>query len=364
MAACKKAPSPAPPPPTVRYVRVETHSIERTFQWVATLDGSTNAEIRPRVSGPIEQVAYQEGTVVKEGTLLFTIDKRPFVAALEKARGDHASAVAQLNKSRLDVKRYTPLVAQRALSREQLDNAIAAERQGVGNVEAAKGTLHTAELNLEWCDVRAPITGLAGIAQVRVGNLVTPQSALMTVSTLDPIRGSVNISEREYLTYADILNNINDPRWAATRYLEILLINGQVFPHHAQRVIVNRQIDPTTGTLLLQALFPNPGNILRPGMFAQIRVHTGRPQEVLLVPEVAVSQVQGLFRVSVIDAQNLVQVRTIHIGFQIDHQWVVQDGLSAGERVIVEGLQNAPPGTRVNPVPSQPPQASGAAGGR
>jgi len=348
----------------VRVVSVEPHSIERTFQWLATLDGSTNAEIRPRVSGPIEKVAYQEGTVVQEGTLLFTIDKRPFAAALDKARGDYEAAVAQLNKSRLDVKRYTPLVAQRALSREQLDNAIAAEHQGVGNVEAAKGNLRTAELNLEWADVRSPINGLAGIALVRVGNLVSPQVALTTVSTLDPIRGSVNISEREYLTYAEILNNINDPRWAATRYLEILLINGKVFPHHAQRVIVNRQIDPTTGTLLLQALFPNPGNMLRPGMFAQIRVHTGRPIDVLLVPEVAVSEVQGQYRVSVVDAQNHVQVRNIHVGIQIDHQYVVEDGLSARERVIVEGQQNAPPGTRVNPVSAPAPAPSTPAGGR
>ncbi|HVI94976.1 MAG TPA: efflux RND transporter periplasmic adaptor subunit, partial [Anaeromyxobacter sp.] len=257
-AACKQGAPPARPPPPVRVVAVEPRDVEQTFEWLATLDGSTNADIRAQVTGTIVALNYQEGTVVHDGDPLFTIDKRPFVAAVQRAVGDYQAAVAQLAKARADVARYTPLVAQHALSVEQLANARAAVDIGIGNVQAAKGALATARLDLEWTDVRAPITGLAGIAQTRVGNLVNPNLVLTTVSTLDPIRASFSISEREYLARADILNNVNDPRYANRRYLELVLLDGRVFPERARRAIVNRQIDPATGTLLIQALLPNP----------------------------------------------------------------------------------------------------------
>jgi membrane fusion protein (multidrug efflux system) len=352
-AACKKAPPPPPPPPIVQVAPAQAKSVEQTFEWVATLDGSINAEIRPQISGIIEKVPYTEGTMVQQGMVLFSIDRRPFAAAVQKARGDYEAAVAMLGKARADVERYRPLVEKRAISREELDNANAAVRTGVGNVAAAKGALQNAELNLEWTDVRSPITGLAGIAQARVGNLVGPSQVLTVVSQVDPIRGSVHISEREYLNAAEILNNVNDPKYANRRYIELVLINGKIHPYRAQRVIVAREIDPTTGTLTIQTLFPNPGNILRPGMFARSRVHTGRPVDVLLVPEQAVSQLQGLYQVSVVD-QNRVQQRNIQTGRQIDHQVVVERGLRPGELVIVEGQQKAPPGARVNPQAAKP----------
>ena len=354
-AACRKSAPATPPPPTVRVAAVEPRDVEQTYEWLATLDGSTNADIRAQVTGTIVAVSYQEGTVVHVGDLLFTIDKRPFVAAVERALGNYQSAVAQLAKARADVARYTPLVAQHALSVEQLANARAAVDTGIGNVQAAKGALETARLDLEWTEVRAPITGLAGIAQTRVGNLVNPNLVLTTVSTLDPIRASFSISEREYLARADILNNVNDPRYANRRYLELVLLDGRVFPERARRAIVNRQIDPATGTLLIQALLPNPGNLLRPGLFARIRAHTGVQRNVLVVPERAVQQLQGTYRVAVVGTDQRVQLRSVNVGTVIGREQVIEQGLQAGERVVVEGQQNAQPGVLVQAEPAQPP---------
>ena len=360
-AACKKSAPPARPPPPVRVVAVEPRDVEQTYEWLATLDGSTNADIRAQVTGTIVAVNYQEGTVVHDGDPLFTIDKRPFVAAVQRAVGDYQAAVAQLAKARADVARYTPLVAQHALSVEQLANARAAVDIGIGNVQAAKGALATARLDLEWTDVRAPITGLSGIAQTRVGNLVNPNLVLTTVSTLDPIRASFSISEREYLARAELINNANDPTYANRRYFELVLMDGRVFPQRARRVIVNRQIDPSTGTLLIQALFPNPGNILRPGLFAKMRLHTGLERNVLVAPERAVQQLQGTYRVAVVDPDQRVRIQPITVGPLIDHDYVIESGLKPGERVIVDGQQNAQPGTLVQAEPAPPGATLGAA---
>lgn len=354
LGGCKQPPPTAPPPAPVRVATLAVHNVERIREWLATLDGSTNAEIRPQVSGYIQQVDFQEGTQVPAGTLLFTLDKRPFVAALEKARGDHENAVAQWNKARADVARYTPLVAQHALSQQDLDNARSAANVGAANMQAMKGALDVAKLNVEWSQVRSPITGLAGIAQTRVGNLVNPNSVLTVVSTLDPIRASVNISEREYLGIAERLNHVNEPQYANARTLELILLDGRVHPYQVRRVIVNRQIDPSTGTLLVQALFPNPGNILRPGLFAKVRLHSGADSNALLVPERAVQELQGQYQVGVVSPEGRVQIRTVKLGRQLDHSYVVDSGLAAGDRVIVDGLLNAQPGAKVD-VREEPP---------
>ncbi|MDB4968987.1 MAG: efflux transporter, family, subunit [Myxococcales bacterium] len=355
---CKKSgPPAAPPPPVVAVVSVGTRAIEQSQEWLATLDGSTNAEIRPQVAGYIKSVSYEEGSNVQKGALMFTLDRRPFIAAVERARGDYGNAVAQLNKSLADVRRYTPLAAEHAISQQDLDNAHAAAAAAAATVQAMKGALEVAKLNLEWAEVRSPITGLAGIAQARVGTLVNSSMVLTVVSTLDPIRASYSISERQYLQFADILNHVNEPQYANRRYLELVLVNGKVHPHGARRVVVNRQIDPTTGTLLVQVLFPNPDNILRPGMFSKVRLHTGRQENAVMVPEAAVQQLQGQARVALVDAQSRVQFRTIAVGRLIDHDYVVEKGLVPGERIIVEGLQNAQPGGKVTVQERQPKQA-------
>ncbi|MCA1662834.1 MAG: efflux RND transporter periplasmic adaptor subunit [Myxococcales bacterium] len=347
VSACHHQAPATPPPPPVRVATLQTRALEQTREWLATLDGATNAEIRPRVSGYIRSVDYQEGTVVAAGTLLFTLDDRPFVAAQEKARGDLENAQAQLGKSRADVARYQPLAAEHAIPREQLENAAAAARAASATVAAMRGSLQEAALNLEWTRVRSPIAGVSGIARTRVGTLVDSNQVLTVVSTLDPIRASYNISEQEYLQFAEIINHVNEPEYANTRWLELVLINGRLHPYNARRVIVNREINPQTGTLLLQALFPNPGNILRPGLFAKVRLHLQREAPTVVVPEIAVQQLQGQSRVAVVDATNHVEIRTVRLGRIVDHAYLVESGLRAGERVVVEGMQNVQPGIEV-----------------
>jgi membrane fusion protein (multidrug efflux system) len=277
------------------------------------------------------------------------------VAAREKAQGDLKNAEAQLGKNRLDVERFSPLVAEHAIPKEQLDDANAAVSASLANVKAMRGILQQAELNLEWTRVRSLIDGIAGIARVRVGNLVDSNQVLTVVSTLDPIRSSIEISEQQYLQDAAILNRANEPQYANTRWLELVLLNDQVHPYSARKVIVGREINPQTGTLQIQALFPNPGNVLRPGMFAKVRLHLQRDAPTLTVPEQAVQQIQGQTRVAVVDAQNRVDVRAAKLGRLMGHEYLVLDGLRAGERVIVEGQQNAQPGILVQPQPWTPP---------
>ena len=361
-AGCSK---PAPlkmPPPVVRVATLETRPIEQVREWLATLDGAVTADIRPHVTGYVRSVDYHEGGAVKAGALLFTIDDRAFVAAVEKARGDLENAEANLGKSRADVARFTPLVAENAIPREQLDDAQSSVRAADANVTATRGNLRTAALNLEWARVRAPIDGVAGIARVRVGNLVDGTQVLTTVSTLNPIRASFSISQQEYLQYAGIINHADDPQYEKTRLIELVLIDGRVQPSSARRVIVNREIDPQTGTLQLQVLFPNPDGLLRPGLFAKVRLHTMNPTPRVVVPEVAVQQLQGQTRVVVVTSDGRAEVRTVKLGRLLGHEYVVEDGLRAGERVIVEGQQNAQPGMPVRAQPWTPPAvADGAA---
>jgi membrane fusion protein (multidrug efflux system) len=329
-------------------VEIVSQSVPLNREFLATLDGVTTAQIQPQVTGYIREVNYREGAFVEKGQLLFTLDRRPFVAAVKKARGDYAAAVAQRDKARADVRRYTPLVAQHAISREQLEDARANLLAGEGNVQATKGALENAKINLEWTEVRSPIYGLSGLAQTRIGTLVNPSQVLTTVSALDPMRASFNISQQEYLQYADALNRPDAPEYAKQRYFELILVDGRIYPLRAHQIIVNRQIDPTTGTLQVQALFPNPDNILRPGLFGSVRVHAGTNRQTPLVPERAVTELQGQYQVAVVDPQERVQLRTIKVGESTNHAYVVESGLAAGERVIVEGQQNILPGAKVN----------------
>jgi membrane fusion protein (multidrug efflux system) len=352
---CSKPAPPRPPPPAVRVATLQIQPIPQEREWLATLEGAVTADIRPQVTGTIQSVDYQEGTVVKPGTLLFTIDDRPFVAASEKARGDYENARAELDKNRADVSRYEPLAAEHAIPREQLENAQAAVRASEASVVAMRGNLQSAQLNVEWTRVRSPIDGLAGIARVRIGNLVTSNESLTVVSTLDPIRASFSISQQEYLQVAEIIQHVNAPEYARARWFELILLDGRVHPFGAQQVIVNREIDPTTGTLLIQALFPNPGNILRPGMFAKIHMRAQRESPTVVVPEAAVQRLQGQTRVAVVGAGDQVELRSVRLGRLLEHAYVVEEGVTAGERVIVEGQQNVQPGMTVTPEPWTPP---------
>jgi membrane fusion protein (multidrug efflux system) len=344
---------------------LQERPVEQTEDFLATLDGSTTADIRPQVSGIIEAVEYQEGGQVQVGQLLFRIDKRPFVAAVERARGDYQNAVAQHEKAQADVQRFTPLVERHAMSRQELDNARAAERIAAAAIQTARGALDAAKLNLEWTEVRSPIQGLAGIAQARVGSLVGPSQILAVVSTLDPIRATINIGEREYLQYSHAFNDAEEPRFADHHHFELLLVDGSTYSSTVTKVIVGRGINPATGTLTVQLLFPNPDRLLRPGMFAKVRAISGMVQA-LLVPERAVQELQGRYQVRVVDAQDRVEVRPVTLGPLVAHEYLVQQGLQAGERVVVEGQLGAEPGTKVTlqvlPPGALPGSATGGSG--
>jgi membrane fusion protein, multidrug efflux system len=361
--ACRKPQPPgSPPTPTVRVVTVQAQNVPLTREWLATLDGSTTAQIQPQVTGYIVAVNYREGSIVENGQLLFTLDKRPFIAAVDKARGDYAQAVAQLNKSRADVKRYTPLVADQAISAQQLDDARAAVALGEATVQSTKAALEAARINLAWTDVRSPLKGLAGFAQTRVGTFVTPNQVLTIVSTLDPMRASFSVSQQDYLRYADAINHPNAPEHAQNRYFELILVDGSLYPHRARDVVVNRQIESTTGTLQAQAFFPNPDRYLRPGLFGNIRMHAGTSGEAPVLPERAVTELQGRHQVAVLDDQERVQIRQVTLGQMLDHEYVVDSGIRPGERVIVEGQQNLLPGTKVKVVSQAQAQARQPAG--
>lgn len=346
-AGCRKQPPARTlPPAMVKVVAVQSRSVPLLKEWVATLDGSTTAEIRPQVSGYIQQVNYKEGSRIDVGELLFTIDDRPFVAAVKKSQGDYETALAQLAKARADVARYTPLVVDHAISHEQLDNARAAAQAGEATVAGAKGTLDSANLNLKWSKVRSPIAGLAGLAQVRVGALVNTNQILTVVSTVSSMRASFSVSQQDYLRYADEMNAPNASEHPGVEF-ELTLIDGRVYPHRAREVFVDRQIDATTGTLQMQALFPNPDGLLRPGLFAKVRLQ-GSNEVMPVVPERAVSQIQGQYQVTVIDNQQRAQIRRIDVGLLVDHVYAVDKGLKRGELVVVEGQQNILPGAKVN----------------
>jgi membrane fusion protein (multidrug efflux system) len=342
----RQPPARVQPPAMVKVVAVQSRSVPLVKEWVATLDGSTTAEIRPQVSGYIQQVNYKEGSRIDVGELLFTIDDRPFVAAAKKAQGDYETAIAQLIKAKADVARYTPLASDRAIPREQLDDARAAVQAGEATVAGAKGTLDSANLNVKWAKVRSPIAGLAGLAQVRVGALVNTNQILTIVSTVSSMRASFSVSQQDYLRYADEMNAPNASEHPGVEF-ELILIDGRAYPYRAREVFVNRQIDATTGTLEIQGLFPNPNGLLRPGLFAKVRLH-GSNEVTPVVPERAVSQLQGQYQVTVIDDQQRAQIRRIDVGALVDHVYAVDKGLRLGELVVVEGQQNILPGAKVN----------------
>src|SRR5208283_2534264 len=261
-------------------------------EWVATLDGYVNAEIRPHVSGYIISQNYKEGSVVRKGQVLFEIDPRPFQAALDRAKGELAQAEAQLSKSTIDVERDTPLVAQKAVPREKLDNEIQARRAAEAAVESGKAAVERADLDLGWTKVTSLVDGVAGICEVQMGNLVGPNSHLTSVSQVDPIKVYFPVSEQEYLR-AKHLSSGGEPMNLFDSSPELILADGTVYPHKGKILLTDRQVDTNTGTIRLVAAFPNPGNILRPGQYGRVRIQTSIEQNALLVPQSAVKELQG-----------------------------------------------------------------------
>lgn len=413
----------APRAVEVEVVRVEQKDVPVNSEWIGTTEGIINADIKAEVSGYLLRQDYKEGSFVKKGQLLFELDPRPFQAAVDQANGQVAqfqgqleqaisqvaqaeAQVAQANsqllqsqaqlaqaqanqvKSQLDVNKYAPLAEQKAVTQQELDNAVQgnavakaqveAARAGVetaraqlraanaqigtakaaintakGQIENAQAAVRTAQLNLGFTRIISPIDGIAGIAQAQVGNLITTTSApLTTVSTVDPIKVYFTLSEQQYLNFTK--RNLIEARHGASVAqieLELILSDGTSYPEKGSFFFADRQVDPKTGAIRMAGMFPNPGNVLRPGQYGRVRAVTATKSDALLVPQRAVSELQGSYQVAVVGGDNKIEMRTVKVGERSGSEWVIEDGLKAGETVVVEGTQKIKPGAVVQPKP-------------
>jgi len=348
----KKQEQAAAPPPDVLVVDVVQRDVPIFSEAVGTTDGSINAQIRARVQGYLQSRDYKEGSLVHKDELLFTIDPRPYQAALDEAKGQLGRAEAQFTKTRQDVTRYSPLAKEGAISQQELDNAVQANRAASAQVDSARAALEQAKLNLDWTRVTSPVDGIAGIAVAQIGDLIAPNTVLTTVSQLDPIKVSFPISEQLYMQLARRIEQVTkgeEPKRKAS--LDLILADGSIYPEKGRVDVADRQVDPKTGTITLVAYFPNPGNILRPGQFAKVRAATSEAKGALLVPQRAVLEQQGQYLVAVVKPDNTVDMHPVKVGARIGSDWVIEQGLKPGERVAAEGLQKLRGGITVNPKP-------------
>jgi membrane fusion protein (multidrug efflux system) len=352
LCACSKSVPPPPPPPDVVVADVIQKDVPIYAEWVGTTEGNITAQIRARVQGHLERRGYEEGTLVRTGDLMFVIDPRPYQAALDQAKGDLGRAEAVRTKAEQDVTRYTPLAAEKAISQMELDNAIQASRAGKAAVDSARAAVERAQLNFDWTQVKSPIDGIAGIAIAQIGDLVSENTLLTTVSQVDPIKVSFPISEQEYLRLAPGIE-LNNPKQREST-LQLILADGNVYPEKGRASVANREVDVKTGTMTIVSLFPNPRNLLRPGQYAKVRATMETRQAALLVPQRAVQELQGSYQVAVVGADNKVAMRTVKAGARVGNLWVVEEGLKPGERIVVEGLQKVREGAIVNPKPVEP----------
>ncbi len=348
-AGCAKKAAPPPPPPMVVVAPVIQQDVPVYGEWIGTTAGDINAQIRPQITGYLLRRIYDEGSFVRPGQSLFEIDPRQIRAQLQQAEANLGQGQASLAKAERDVARYRPLVEQRAISQQDFDNAVSAEQVARAAVGALEAAVDQVRLYLSWTRVTSPIGGIAGAATAQVGDLVTPQSVLATVSRVDPLRVLFQLSEQEYLRYGQGSGPGAAPRISR---LELVLSDGTVFPHPGRLMFTDREVDVKTGTIGAVGLFPNPGNLLRPGQYAKVRAETGIDRGALLVPQRAVAELQGGFQVAVVGLDDKADVRNVQVGQRIGSLWVVDRGLKPGERVVVEGFSRAKSGTLVNPVES------------
>ena len=381
-------------PPDVEVVRVQQKDVPIHREWIGTLDGMVNAAIKAQVTGYLLTQNYSEGSFVKKGQLLFEIDPRPFQAALDQAQGQLSQANGQLaqakaqlvqaqaqvgqaqanqGRTQLDVDRYIPLAKKQAITQQDLDNAtqnnLSAQAQvdaakaqvetakaqiqaAEAAVEAAKAAVEAARVNLGFTQLTSPIAGIAGKAQVQVGNLVNPAGGpITTVSTLEPIKAEFTVSEQEYLRL------VRNPNGLERLQLELVLADGTPYANKGRFLFADRQVDQSTGAILLIGQFPNPGNMLRPGQYAKVRTVVGMQENALLVPQRAVTEMQGNYQVAVVNDDNKVAIENVKVGDRVGPLWMISEGLKPGQRVITDGLMKVRPGTQVNPkeTPAAPP---------
>ncbi|HTF69429.1 MAG TPA: efflux RND transporter periplasmic adaptor subunit [Edaphobacter sp.] len=348
----KEAPSP-PPPPEVEVTDVVEQNVPIYQEWVAQLNGQINADITPKVQGYLIKKNYSEGFFVRKGQLLYEIDSRPFVAALDQSKAQVAMAEAQRSEAENNVVRDRPLAAESAIPQKQLDTDVSILAASTAQVDAAKASMAQAELNLAWTKVYSPIDGLAGISNSNVGDLVGTTTKMTTISQVNPIRAYFNISERDYLGEAQAISRL--VRGGTSRGpslpIEFIQANGVVFPAKGKIMLVNREIAASTGTIQVAAEFANKDGILRPGGFGTVRVETGTSRNALLVPQAAVIEVQSMYQIVVVTPDNKAEFRPVKVGERIGTNWIITEGLKPREKIIVQGFMKVRQGTPVIPKP-------------
>jgi membrane fusion protein (multidrug efflux system) len=348
--------------PEIMVAQVEQQDVDLYTEWIGTLAGEVNANVQAQVAGYLLRRNYQEGSAVRKGQLLFEIDPRPFQAALDQANGQLAQAIAQLanaeavqGRTELDVERYTPLAKAQAASQQDLDNAnqnnlaakatVATDKAQIKSAEAA---VETARLNLGFTQISSPVNGIADVARAQVGDLVSSNSGtLTTVSTLDPIRDYFTVSEQDYLQLKQQFSGSDRQRWK----LQLILADGTTYAHEGVFYFAGRAVDQNTGSIQLAAQFPNPGNVLRPGQYAKVRGVVRTQKGALLIPQAAVTDLQGSYQVDVVGGDDKISIRPVKVGNRVGTQWIIQEGLKPGERVVAQGQQTLRPGTTVEPKP-------------
>ncbi len=371
-----KASVQAPSAPVVQVAAVEEKDVPVYGEWIGTLAGQVNADVKAQVTGYLLKRNYEEGAYIRKGQLLFEIDPRPLQAALDQAKGQLDQAQAQLIqdeaqlataeanqlKSQLDFEKYAPLAKVDAVSQQDLDNANQTNLANKAQVKAAEASIasahaqihasqaavETAAINLNFTRIASPIDGIAGIAQAQVGDLVSTSSGVLTtVSTVDPIRDYFSVSEQEYLALQKRFSGLAKDHWK----LQLILADGSTYSHEGEFYFADRQVNQNTGAIQLAALFPNPGNVLRPGQYGKVRAVVRTQQNALLIPQAAVTEQQGNYQVAVVDKSGRVAMSSVRVGEREGTMWVIQDGLKPGDQVVVEGQQNLRPGTKVQTKP-------------
>ena len=364
----QKAAPPPPPPPEVGISTVTTQDVTTYGDWVGSLDGFVNAQIQPEVAGYLVRQNYREGSYVHKGEILFEIDPRTFQAMLAQAKGQLAQAQGQLAQAeaaaslaQINLNRDTPLVQAHAVAQSQLDNDAQTLKQqaasvatGKASIAAAEAAVESAQLNLGFTKVHSLVDGIAGTATIQIGNYVSQQSVLTTVSQVNPIKAYFPISEQEYLKVSQRIKPGASGDWLKNRNavpLQLTLSDGSVYDHPGHIVFADRQVDSQTGTIRIVGTFPNPGNVLRPGQYCKVRAQTGVQEGALLIPQRAVSELQGKYQVAVVTNENKINIRPITVGMREGENWIVVSGLKTGERVVSEGVAKVQDGMPVVPKP-------------
>jgi membrane fusion protein (multidrug efflux system) len=347
---CKKKTPPPPPPPEVQVITLAPTDVPIFQDWIGTLDGLVNAQIHAQVTGYLLTQNYAEGSEVKKGDLLFQIDPRPFQAVLDQAGAKLAQDQAQAGKTEQDVERYTPLAKEQAISQEELDDAVQANLAALAQVKADEAARKNAQLNLDFTKITSPIDGLAGIAQAQIGDLAGQSSSVLTtVSTLNPIKVYFEVSEQTFLPFWQRL--VSSANGEEALPLQLIFADGTVYPEMGKLSFADRAVNASTGTLQIVGIFPNANFLLRPGQYVRVRAQTQIKTKVLVVPQRAVTELQSTYQVAVVDPANKAHIQPVKVGDQIGSNWIIDSGLKAGDRVMVEGAQKVKEGMVVNPQP-------------